>query len=65
MFSNWINAHLISILWHAITGYSLSHEPLSRVATHQLIFQQLYADLEIALQVTNEAKKVALTEKAT
>ena len=34
---------------------SWSNEPLSRVATHKHTFQQLYAELEVALQLDNEA----------
>ena len=41
-----------------------SNEPLSRVATHNLTFQQLYAELEAALQLDKESTLANLRDSA-
>lgn len=47
-----------------MVGTPLSSEPLSRVATHQLTFQQLYAELESALQLDSESKLAVIGDRA-
>ena len=49
------DAHKVEFLRNAVVGMPWSNEPLSRVATHNLTFQQLYAELEAALQLDKEA----------
>lgn len=48
-----------------VIGYKWSRKPLSRVATDNLSFQQLYSELEVALQLENEARLIFLRDKAT
>lgn len=50
------DAHKLEFLQNAVVGYSWSLEPFSRVATHSLTFQQLYSELEAALQLEKESK---------
>lgn len=45
------DAQKIEFLNNATAGSSWSHEPLSRVATHELSIQILYEVLEAALQL--------------
>ena len=58
------DAHKVESLRNAVVGSSWSHEPLSRVATHCLTFQQLYGELEAALQFNKEAKVAKLRDSA-
>lgn len=58
------DAHRVGFLRRAVIGYSWSHEPLSRVATHGLTFQQLFGELESALQLDKEAQIAMLRDKA-
>jgi len=51
------DAHRVDFLRHAVVGYPWANEPLSRVPTHNLSFQQLYGELEAALQLHGEAKQ--------
>lgn len=57
-------AHKVEFLHNAVIGYEWSHEPLSRVATHDLSFQQLYGELEAALQLYNEARLAIIRDRA-
>lgn len=50
------DAHKVEFLRNAVVGTPWSIEPFSRVATHQLTFQQLYAELEAAWQLCKESK---------
>lgn len=50
------DAHKLEFLRNAVVGYAWSLEPLSRMETHQLSFQQLYVELEAALQLEKEPK---------
>ena len=59
------DAHKVEFLRNAVVGSGWSHEPLSRVATHGLSFQQLYGELEAALQLQKEAKQAMLRDAAT
>ena len=45
------DAHKFEFLRNAVVGMPWSNEPLSQVATHNLTFQQLYAELEAALHL--------------
>lgn len=58
------DAHRIEFLRRSVVGYNWSHEPLSRVATHNLSFQQVYGELEAALQLDKEARIALLRDKA-
>lgn len=58
------DAHRIEFFRHAVIGYSSSHEPLSCVATHQLVFRQLCAEREVSFQLCKKASQVALTDEA-
>ena len=60
-----IDAHKLEFLRNAVVGASWSREPLGRVATHNLSFQQLYGELEAALQLEKEAKHAALRDSLT
>lgn len=59
------DAHKLEFLRKAVVGYSWSHEPLSRVATHQLTFQKLYGELEAPLQLEKEGKLAQVRDSAT
>lgn len=57
------DAHKVEFLRNAVVGMPWSSEPLSRVATHSLTFQQLYAELEAALQLDKESKLATLRDQ--
>ena len=59
------DAHKVGFLRNAVVGSGWSHEPLSRVATHGISFQQIYGELEAALQLQKEAKQAMLRDSAT
>lgn len=59
------DAHKIEFLRAAVVACEWAREPLSRAASHQLTYQQLYGELESALQLYKEAKLEMLLEKAT
>ena len=59
------DAHKLEFLLNAVVGSAWSREPLSRVATHNLSFQQLYGELEAALQLEKETKHAALRDSMT
>lgn len=44
--------------------YSRSHEPLSRLATNHLSFQQLYGELKAAFQLHKKLRIVTLRDEA-
>ncbi|GAB0489865.1 hypothetical protein MMPV_001091 [Pyropia vietnamensis] len=48
-------SYKVEFLRNAVVGNSWATEPLSRIATHCLTFQQLYGELEAALHLHNEA----------
>ena len=58
------DAHKVEFLRNAVVGTPWSSEPLSRVATHDLTFQQLYTELEAALQLDKESKLAILRYRA-
>lgn len=58
------DAHRIDFLRRSVIGFGWSHEPLSRIATHNLSFQQVYGELEAALQLHKEAHMAQLKDKA-
>jgi len=47
--------HRVAFLRGAVTGYNWAAEPLSRIATHNLCFQQLYAELSWSLSLCRES----------
>jgi len=51
------DANSVDFLHHAVLGYEWATEPLSRVATHDLSFQQLYGELAASLQLHSAAKR--------
>ena len=51
------DANSVDFLHHAVLGYEWATEPLSRVATHDLSFQQLYGELAASLQLHTAAKR--------
>jgi len=51
------DANCVDFLHHAVLGYEWATEPLSRVATHSLSFQQLYGELAASLQLHTAAKR--------
>ena len=57
------NAHRIEFLRNAVVGYVWATEPLSRIASQGLSFQQLYGELEAALQLSKEAKIAAMRDR--
>ena len=57
------NAPKIEFLRNAVVGFDWATEPLSRIATQNLSFQQLYGELEVAHQLDKEAKLAVLGEK--
>lgn len=50
------DSHRVGFLRKAVLSYGWGHEPLSRVATHFLSFQQLYGELETSLQQNKNAR---------
>ena len=54
----------VEFLRNAVVGMTWSSEPLSRVATHELTFQQLYSELEAALQLDKESKLAIIRDRA-
>eukprot|EP00171_Calliarthron_tuberculosum_P023415 IDg23415t1 len=57
-------AHKIEYLRNSTVGFSWATEPLSRIATHGLSFQQLYGELEAALHLEREARVAVIRDKA-
>lgn len=55
--------HKIEFLRNATVGYEWATQPLSRVATHNLSFQQLYGELEFQLHLAREAKIANVRDK--
>ena len=58
------DAHKVEFLRNAVVGTPWSNEPLSRVATHQLTFQRLYAEVEAALQLHKKPNLAMLRARA-
>ena len=56
------DSHKVEFRRNAVVGTPWPSEPLRRVATHQLTFQQLYAELEAALQLQKETKMAMLRD---
>ena len=55
-------AHKIEFLRNAVIGCEWATEPLSRISTHGLTFQQLYGELEAAHQMSKEARLAILRD---
>lgn len=58
-------AHKVEFLCNETVGLSWATEPLSRIATHSLYFQQIYGELEAALHLKNEAKVAVMRDSIT
>lgn len=58
------DAHKIEFLRAAVIGNDWATEPLSRIATNNLSFQSLYAELEIAVQLNRESKAAMARDNA-
>lgn len=56
------NAHKVQFLRDAVIGVPWATEPLSRIATHGLSFQQLYGELEAAQQLSKESRLAVLRD---
>lgn len=56
--------HRVEFLRHALIGQSWARDPLARVATNALTFQQLYGELESAVQLDKESKLASTQERA-
>lgn len=46
-------AHKTEFLRNSTVGYAWATDPLSRVDTHGLTFQQLYGDLDAELHISS------------
>ena len=57
------DAHKVEYLSSAVAGYVWATEPLARVATSGLNFQQLYGELESQLQLSREAEMARLKDE--
>lgn len=57
--SNRGDGNRIEFLRRAVIGYDWSREPLSRVATNGVMFQKLYGELEVAVQMEKESRSDA------
>ena len=57
------NANKIASLRNAVVGYEWATEPLSRIATHVLSFQQLHRKLESAPLCSKESNLAILRDK--
>lgn len=60
----WSDPHKIEFLRKSVVGRQWAEDPLSRIATTELSFQQLYAVLEIAVQFESKKMTVGVTKKA-
>lgn len=56
-------AHKTEFLRNATVGAAWATEPLSRIATHNLTFQEVYGELEAALHLNREAKMAEMRDK--
>lgn len=63
-FSHRGDAHRIEFLRGAVIGFNWSREPLSRIATNDLTFQQLYGELESAVQLDKESRIATIRDRA-
>lgn len=59
------DVHPVRYLKGAVVGYAWASEPLSQIPTSALGFQQLYGELQSALFMSNEAKRVVLQDSVT
>lgn len=57
-------AHRIDHLRRSVIVFSWYHEPLSRIATHNLSFQHVYGKVEAALQLSEKSNLAQLKDKA-
>lgn len=58
-------AHRVEFLRKSVVCYDWPTEPLSRIATHKLNFQQLYGELESALNLHREARLATVLDSVT
>lgn len=56
-------SYKVEFLRNAVVGNAWATEPLSRIATHRLTFQQLYGELEAALHLHNEARMAVMRDE--
>ncbi len=56
------NAQRIEFLRNAVVGSEWASEPLSRMATQNLSYQQLHGGIEAAYRFSKETKKAVLGE---
>jgi len=55
--------HRIAFLRGVVIGYTWAAEPLSRIATHNLSFQQLYAELSSSLSLSWESANAVARDR--
>jgi len=55
--------HRVAFLRGAVIGYTWAAEPLSRIATHNLSFQQLYAELSSSLSLSRESANAVARDR--
>lgn len=58
------DAQKIEFLRNPTVGYGWSHEPPSRIATHELTFEVLFGEPEVVLQLDKTAKVPLALESA-
>ena len=57
-------SHKVEFLRNAIIRYPWATEPLSRIATHGLSFQQIYGELEAVIHLQRQENRSVIREKA-
>lgn len=58
------DAHKVDVLWAAVVGTVWAIEPMSRIATSQLTYQQLYNELVASLQLHVETLAASARDAA-
>lgn len=58
------DAHRVEFLRRAVIGQTWARETLLRVATNELSFQELYGELDAAIQLDKESRLASAFERA-
>lgn len=58
--SHFEDTHKTEFLCHALVGHARGKKPLSRVATAEISFQQLYAELKIGVQLERKSAMASI-----
>ena len=56
------NKDRIQFLRNAVLGYEWTAEPLSRIESQDLLFQQLYSEIEATVQLSKEGKIASMRD---